>query len=117
MERQSGITFYRNGNNFLLDIEKAVLDFIIDEEDELDEKDRKEAKFRCETARAARSSTKALWEELNQCAETELAKEDVLLILNGFIEYFEIFAELMNNNNATKVILHLRKVLSEIKQM
>ena len=95
------------------EMDKAIVDFI----DEFDEEEKEEMIFRYETAKSASASTKELWNQCNQCIEFNLSKENMILILCGFIEYFEEFANQFNNNEDTEVLIHLRKTLEELKQM
>lgn len=95
------------------EIDKAIVDFI----DEFDEEVNEEMKFRYETAKSASTSTKELWNQCNQCVNFNLSKENMIMILCGFIEYFEEFANQFNNFEDTEILIHLRKTLEEIKQM
>lgn len=98
------------------EMDKAIVDFINEFDDEEDE-EKEEMKFRYETAKSASTSTQELWKQCNKCVDFDLSKESMLLILCGFIEYFEEFANQFNNNEDTQVLIHLRKTLEEIKQM
>lgn len=95
------------------DLDQAFVDFM----DEFDEDEQEEMKFRYEAAKAASVSGKALWNQLNKCAGIELSKESMLLILCGFIEYFEQFAHRFNNHEDTEVLANLRKTLEDIIRM
>lgn len=95
------------------EIEKAIVDFI----DELDEDEKEEMHFRYESAKSASASPKELWNQCTKCVDFALPKENMILILSGFIEYFETFANQFNNNEDTELLINLRKTLEEIKQI
>ena len=95
------------------EMDKVIVDFM----DEFDEEEKEEMNFRNETAKSASASAKELWNQCNKCVDFNLSKESMILILCGFIEYFEEFANQFNNNEDTEILIHLRKTLEEIKQM
>ncbi len=94
-------------------INNAFVDFI----DECDDEEKSEISFRYEAAKLASTSAKALWKQCSKCADFDLPKESMILILSDFTEYFETFAYQFNNNEDTEILINLRKTLKEIKQM
>lgn len=94
-------------------MDKAITDFM----DEFDEDEKEEMKFRYETAKLASTSTKELWNQLNKCVDIELPKESMIMILCGFIEYFEQFASYFNDHEDTEILINLRKILEDINKM
>lgn len=95
------------------ELDKSIVDFM----NEFDEEEKAEMRFRYETAKLAGTSAQELWNQLNICAGIELAKQDMIVILHGFIEYFEVFADSFNDGNDTEIITNLRKSLKEINRM
>lgn len=95
------------------EIDKAIADFM----DEFDEDEKEEMKFRYETAKLASVSAKELWNQLNKCVDIELPKESMIVILCGFIEYFEEFANQFNNHEDTEMLINLKKTLDNINKM
>lgn len=97
-------------------VDNLIADFINElNDDEFNDDEREEMKFRYEAAKLASSSSKALWNQLNKCADIEFSKESVLMILSSFIKYFEVLANEFNNHEDTEILVNLRKTLEDIK--
>ncbi|WP_324823803.1 hypothetical protein [Sinanaerobacter sp. ZZT-01] len=97
------------------EVEEAIVDFMQEFDDH--EEMKEELEFRYEAARLAATSTKELRNQLNKCAERELPKEELLMILNGFLDYYKVVSNQFNNEEDTQALAHLRKILNEILEL
>ncbi|QIB68108.1 hypothetical protein Ami103574_01735 [Aminipila butyrica] len=97
------------------EIGTMLLDFM--KEFEEDEETKEELTFRYETAKQASLSADELWNQVNICADQELSKETLLIILKGFIEYYEVLANHLNDGEDTEILTNLRKTLMDIKEL
>jgi len=97
------------------EVEKAIVDFMQEFDDH--EEMKEELEFRYEASKLAATSAKELWNQLNRCAERELLKEELLMILNGFLEYYEVVSNQFNNKEDTQALANLRKILNEVKEL
>ncbi len=97
------------------EVEKAIVGFMQEFDDH--EEMKEELEFRYEASKLAATSSKELWNQLNKCTERELSKEELLLILNGFLEYYEVVSNYFNNDEDTEALANLRKILNEVKEL
>lgn len=95
------------------EFENSILDFMKECDD--DKEMKRELNFRYETSKLATASAKDLWNQLNRCADRKFSKEELLIIINGFIEHYEVFANHFNNGEDTEALSNLRKTLAYIK--
>ena len=95
--------------------ETLMLDLNKEFQDDCEMKE--ELELRYEAAKRASTSAKELWNQLNRCVDKEISKESLLMILNGFIAHFEIFAKRFNHGKDTEILINLRKIRTDIENI